>query len=743
MEDIKTSQNGGKVPDPDVSLKTVFFTLTGVIFSAAFYFSALQEKTDVQINAYATVLRSLFLSFFVFCTAFGIGSWIMHFPDRFLSASRSRSEHSQWFFRFRIRCFFSFSLGLGTLGFIVLGLGSLNLLRMGIVSAVFILFFLLGFPHYRCFFRHLCLWLDSFSQDKKCDALTILGTAFLTFIIILYFICALPLPIQYDVLEYHLGSLCQSLGAGSIKPQPYVFYSYLPFGMESLYAAGLLLEGKGIFYTPKFLNWECWLLSLLGLYVFFDLAGLNRNARIFGMILFGLNRLVFSVALDAFVEPGQTVYVLSALCSWMLWWRLKKEGYLFLSFLFWGLALGVKFSILGLAIIPFMAILVPVGLHIIKSDSDDKKTFFIKNWIRILGLGGLIVGILFLPWMIRNFYHTGNPFFPFLSRIFPWENWTPEQMKYYIQVNRDVSPFSMGNLRIQLTKWNDMGAVIVLPIFLIPLLYNKESWVLGMAGFAVTGYIFLNAFIQPPARFLVPLIPVFILLTMLVFNRLIALSKFGWLFLAPCLILIVSIYQLHFVELFNSGYLKAALFSYHQDDFLFDQLGYYKDAADFINEQLPEKAALLSLYEARSFYIERGILANTVFDKSPLLDIAAGEQDAQGIRSRLLERGITHVLVNEIELNRQIHMYAPKDKIGLDGDSALWNKKMVINPLFQDPYSNLTAFEDLYGPYHIDSRFQENRGKIREFIALLQDNILFERIDDRGLRFYISRIDNK
>jgi hypothetical protein len=522
-----------------------------------------------------------------------------------------------------------------------------------------------------------------------------------------------------------------------------VFFSHLPYGMESLYAAGILLEGKGIFYLPKLLNWECWLLSLFGIYILFELAGLKRNLRLVGLMLFGLNRLAFSVAFDAFVEPGQTVFVVSALCCWMLSLRLKREGFLLLAFVFWGLALGVKLSILGLGIIPFMIILVPFGLHVMKSNADDKNTFF-KNWIRIVGWGTGIVLLMYLPWMIRSFYHTGNPFFPFLSGLFRWEYWSPDQMGYYLQVNRDASPFSMENLHIQIIKWRDMGAVIVLPVFLLPLLYRKESWVLGMSCFAVAGYLSLNAFIQPPARFLVPLVPVFILLTLLVLRRLLELTKFGVFFLAPYLILVVSSYQLHFVELFNTGYLKAALFSYHQDDFLSDHLGYYKEAADFINEQLPEKAAILSLYEARTFYIDRRVLTNTVFDKSPLLDIAAGEQDARGIRSRLLEMGITHVMVNEVELNRQIHMYAPREKIGLGNPGGMGsNRETTVNPLFQDPYSNLTAFVDLYGPYHFDARFAENRGKIREFTTLLRENVLFERIDDRGLRFYISGIDEK
>ncbi|MBN1902881.1 hypothetical protein JW926_16275 [Candidatus Sumerlaeota bacterium] len=740
MEPVNTPRNHEKVPPHNRLWNIIVLVFSITLFSTAFVLSLFQEKTDIQAISYAVLFRSIALSFFMLCAAFAVGSREMQFFDKLIRSHQAANGVSDWSFRYRTRCIFSFAIGLGTLGFLVLGLGSLHLLKKEIVWLVFSLLFLSGFPHFRAFFSKLRFWLRSLSQDKKCDLFTISAIIFLAFILVLYFICALPLPIQYDVLEYHLGSLSQSLREGSIQPQPCVFYSYMPFGAESLFAAGLLLDGRGVYFMPKLLNWGFWLLSFIGIYIFLELAGLSRNLRLLGLILFALNRLAFSVALDAFVEPLQTVYVLSALCSWTLSWKLKKEGFLYFSFIFWGLALGVKLSILGIGIIPYMAILVPAGLFIMKSGDDDTKTFSLKNWIRTLGWGAVITGAVFLPWMIRNIVHAGNPVFPFLSGIFRWERWMPEQMNYYLQVNRTAAPFSLGNLQIQLIKWRDMSALVFLPIFLIPILYRKAPWALALAGFAIAGYLVQNAWIEPPARFLVPLIPVFILLTLLVLKRLMVLTQFGRLLPALYVILMILIYQLHFVELYNSGYLKAALFSFQQDDFLREQLGWYKEAADFINEQLPENAGILSLYEARSLYIERRVLTNTVFDKSPLLDMASRVKNAGEIRAGLRERGITHVMVNEVELNRQIHIYAPKEKIAGNKKEGM---ELSVSPLLQDPYSNLTAFTDLYGPYHFDSRFPENRKKIREFLSLLQKDIIFERTDERGLRFYISPLDNK
>ena len=60
--------------------------------------------------------------------------------------------------------------------------------------------------------------------------------------------------------------------------------------------------------------------------------------------------------------------------------------------------------------------------------------------------------------------------------------------------------------------------------------------------------------------------------------------------------------------------------------------------------------------------------------------------------------------------------------------------------IFEDSRANLTAFENLYGSYHLDEKFPANRKKIREFIALLEKRKIFERRDERGLAFYLSSL---
>jgi hypothetical protein len=86
--------------------------------------------------------------------------------------------------------------------------------------------------------------------------------------------------------------------------------------------------------------------------------------------------------------------------------------------------------------------------------------------------------------------------------------------------------------------------------------------------------------------------------------------------------------------------------------------------------------------------------------------------------------------VNEVEMNRLIHTYAP---VNVLEEAGLKGK-------FQDASSNLTAFEDLYGPYHFDERYSANRRKVREFMALLGKRKIFARGDNRGLEFYIASL---
>ena len=686
----------------------------------AYIHTIIQEKTDIQVVSYWGGFVSVFKAIMIFAAAYGLGAWFVFFWRPFQLP-------------FRIRFILSISLGLGILGFIILLMSNFGWLTHKAVLRLLWLLIFIGIPHILILIRRLLIFSASISS-KSLDTPTVLCVIILVLFFLLYLTCTLPLPINYDVMEYHLGAVEQSLMNGNIAPRPHLFYSYLPFGMETLYAAGLVLENCNSYLTPKLINLGMWLLVALGIYILAWLTGIERKWRLFAVILWCANRLVFTVGQDAFVEFGQTLYVLSAIVCWFLWWMGRgganvgdlrsANKFIYLSFFFWGLALGVKYSILGIGILPFVIILVPYGLSML----GEKNIF--RNWLAVSLKGAVVMALAFSPWIIRNLYHTGNPIFPFLPGIFRWAGWTPAQMAYYMETNRAAATLSPEALRIIITKFMDVGPLYFVPILLAAYLFRQVKWVVAMAVYAMVGLIFWNLIIQPPARFIVPLVPILAILTALMLKRLARLSVLGMLCLIPYILFIPAAAQIHFVEAFNAGYVKAALFSFDQRDFLLDQLGAYQEAADFINHNLPQNERLLFLYEARTLYIRRPVTVNTVFDRSLLVDIAATEPDAEGIRSRLLTLGYSYVLVNELELNRLIHTYAPVNVLEGAG----------LRGIFQDNSSNLTAFENLYGPYHFDERYVSNRSKVREFMLLLEKRKIFARSDNRGLEFYIASL---
>ena len=704
--------------------------LAAVILFWAFLLTYYDEKIHIQVIAYAGLARAALIVLVIFASGYGLGSWCLRLLG-FLPASIQKSGEGSEKTPFRALCFLSLALGMGMLGLLLLFLGFLGMLKPSVLYPVFGFLLLVGMPHYKDSLSRFPPWWRTI-QQKDLGLTTLLAVSFLILMLSLYFVCTLPLPVQYDVLEYHLGSLQQSLREGSIHPQPGIFYSYLPFGMEALYAAGLVLEGEGGYLGPKMINFGLWLVLMLGMYILAGEMGFRRDWRLFGLVLLGMNPLVFNVSLDAYVEPGQMVYVASALVCWMLWMRDRQEaqvatrGWLWLSFLFWGLSLGVKYSIFGIGILPFLLVLLPYGLS--QGRKPVGRGIFVQEWLICSLKGMIIIAVAFLPWMIRNVYHTGNPVFPFLSNWIGGKGvWSPEQMAFYMRVNRESAPLSWDHLRLYFFKWRVVGALYFLPILLVPLVSRRDKKGVALAVFFLCGFFLWNLFLQPPARFLVPMVPVLVIIVLIVLRRILRPGSIAVILLLPYIAFALLALQMRVVKVFNTGYVKAALFCFEQDDFLQDQLGAYWEAVERINNRFSPDAKLLFLYEARSLYIQRPVTANSVFDRSPLLQIAREQEDARGIYDELLERGYTHVLVNEIELNRLIHTYGCGDI-------------QSVAALFQDPGANLTAFEELYGPYLFDGDYPTNRSKIRAFWALIRQDIVFERWDERGLRFYIAEI---
>lgn len=707
--------------DQSLELSSILLFLSIVIFLLGLFMTIFHEELYLLMS-YLSIMPSLGAVLLIFLAAFGIGSrLLMVLDNRIIPGVRFG--------------FLSFCLGLGFQGLLVLFLGAFGLLRFFILLPVWILLLFSGVPGFFLLYRETKTWLSG-TRWPRIGPAAIFAICLLVVIIMIIFIASLPLPVNYDVLEYHLGSVTQSLREGSIKPQPHVFYSCLPFGVEALYAAGMVLEGGESVYTPKLINFGILLLAGWGVYILLGYFRVGRFWRFLGVILFYSHNLVFNVSIAALVEPGQALYVIAAIIYWKYWMNLqiihpeKSFSQILMAGIFWGLALGVKWSILGIGIIPFFIFMIPAGIiHRMKENESKKGSFrfFFKEYSKTAGLSGIVILFVFLPWMIRSFVHTGNPVFPFLSGIFRWDQWTPAQMDFYMKVNRAAGFFTLDHLKIYLDKWHVAGPLYILPIIIAFFFFRKDIKIVSLGLSVILGFIMWNLFVQPPARFLVPIVPMLVVIVVVVLTRLNGAGRFGWLFVIPYLLFVTAIWPLRCVALYNDGMVGAAAYCYDQEEYL-DKLNPYKEGGDFINNELPADSRLFFIYEARTLYIHRPVTVNTVFDKSPLLDIAAEAKNVEDMRRILIERGYTHILVNEIELNRFLRMYSPKQVL----------EEYDVLEYFQDPRSNLTFFSGLYGPYLVDPRYPENREKIKSFMSGLSKRAIFERNVPPGLSFYIA-----
>jgi hypothetical protein len=78
----------------------------------------------------------------------------------------------------------------------------------------------------------------------------------------------------------------------------------------------------------------------------------------------------------------------------------------------------------------------------------------------------------------------------------------------------------------------------------------------------------------------------------------------------------------------------------------------YWPAARFVREKLPATARILMVAEPRTLYVDRDVVAEDPYRVPLLAELAARSRDGGELGRRLRARGITHLLVNEREMDR-------------------------------------------------------------------------------------------
>ncbi|MEK6409359.1 MAG: glycosyltransferase family 39 protein [Acidobacteriota bacterium] len=407
---------------------------------------------------------------------------------------------------------FSIALGLGVLAYVVFTLGLCGLLN----PAMLISLLLIGLLICR---RVWWGWLsrvrdaetgvDGTNKRQALSVVVVLSILFLPLVI-------LPLypPTAWDATMYHLAYAKIYVQNHQLVLTPYLRFPVFPQNNEMLFTLALQVQDDVLAQLVEFLM----MAVLVAAMIAFGWRFFSRRAGLWAGAILLQSPLVIWLGTVAYVELGLMLFVMMTVYALWNFLESRQQHWLILAGAFCGLAMGTKYT--GLF---FLLVLTVVALF-----AGWKRR---NLWQSLRPLALAIV--IFAPWIVRNFYYTKNPLFPFFydvfGRAFGYELWKPEDFHemhraIYSQlgVGKDIEALILLPWNL-VAHWRSFGALISpLCLFAPHLLFifgiaRERTRGLLTIGAAFTLYWFFA--VQDP-RHLMPALPLLSLATAASFDSL-------------------------------------------------------------------------------------------------------------------------------------------------------------------------------------------------------------------------------
>ena len=459
-------------------------------------------------------------------------------------------------------------------------------------------------------------------------------------------------PSFYDALVYHVAAPDMYVKNHSIISVPYNFFTNFPAVGEMLFTAGLLLYND---ILAKLIVFSIVVLNVAAIYAFTKRHFARRTALLAGAFYFTVP-VVMLLATDLYVDLILAFFAFMAFYSFVLWYEEGRNSWLILTGIFSGLAAGTKYT----GAIVFLILFV---LMVLKSARAHKKKLdILKDTLIIL----LPFTVIFSPWLIKNYFFTGNPLFPFFFGGYG-DGWGPANAVSYFQHIRGHGIAIKNLLDFLLVPWflstqgvrfggglDVWGPIILIsvPWLVFARKFNRTIWL--MLGFSLL-YYSLWLLTGKVARFLIPIIQFLAIIAGFVFTEMINSRRHRKILniIAGGVFIVILLHN-WFMYVFCEAYIdpfKVSIGIETREQYLMRKVQYYP-AMKYINEQLPETAGVLFLGEARGYYCRKRYIASSVFNKTPIVEWAENSGSADELMGILKKNHITHLFINEKEADR-------------------------------------------------------------------------------------------
>jgi hypothetical protein len=485
-------------------------------------------------------------------------------------------------------------------------------------------------------------------------------------------LCLVP-PTARDELTHHLSIPRLYVRAGRIVEVPMAPYSYFPMLLDMFYTPWVLW---GLDSVPKIVHALFGYLTGLLLYGYLA-RRMNSVYGLLGFFAWVSTPSVLRLSHWAYVDLGIVFYTTSAVFC-LLRWREEEDCYSWL--VLGGLAAGFAFATKPNGLVACLLLLLLLAWQLAR-----EPTRRLGRMLFDCALFGVAVALPCLPWLAKNWYQTGNPFFPLLGSLLSARGPAASAPAQYVSMGvlskRELfygeSWWQIAALPLRLffsgqddnPQYFD-GVLSPLLILLLPWAFKgkwleEKLWLFAFALLYLTYSLFL---VDLRARYVLLIVPPLVVLFAYgVFN---IYLRIKWpAYLAAGLLCFAGYHGFYLYRYFVTVEpVQYLLGRETRADYLSRTLPEYATFA-YINRQLPAAAKIYLLFIGRrGYYCERDYFHDGGELPAFLLSALRTAQEPAQVEHVLRRKGITHLMVRTDLLGRYLVANLPPEKI------ALWNK---------------------------------------------------------------------
>lgn len=349
------------------------------------------------------------------------------------------------------------------------------------------------------------------------------------------------------------------------------------------------------------------------------------------------------LAAEVYVDLGLLFFSTLSVIYFIKWLEcdLENRKHLIISALGAGLGFGTKYN--GVIFAFFMTLF--VALVISRKKKDDKLA------IKSMLIYGAVIFISVLPWLLRNYINSGNPFFPIFRSVFPSTITSPAEIMENVgsetawrMVAENENFFTLIFLPVRvffqgadhdLLKFD--GVLNPLLILLLPFLFWPKIKDIKYKNtlyylFAIFLIVYLSTLYgnNIRIRYFMPVLPILIILNIEAIKNLLSSKKFPY-FAHTAVFMFLSINLLYSSHLYNNLHLKEynPFSSGSKQTYLERYLVLY-DFFEYINKNTPKSSVIYEAFTGgRSYYINRTFYSDTTSLDRYFLELAKNGADAE------------------------------------------------------------------------------------------------------------------